>query len=263
MLSIAYRKLHYLSLDIVCGAVILLRFFSQELKVYVSLPIYAILGITVWLIYTIDHLRDANQSREPMRGRYLFHLSNSRVLRFTTALGIIVICLLLFFVERDILWSGFLLAGLSSLYLVVQQTLARWCLKELYVAVIYTSGILLAPFVLNGGFEWLIWLKLFLLTYINLVLFSRYEKEEDLKDQFHSIATMTSDAVLEKLLFLLLTLGFLLLFLFPLDRISLFFLFGFILYTMMTVERKWSSKNQRYRLIGDGVFLLPILFEWL
>ena len=79
MIGRAYRTAQILSIDIVIGAVILLRFFCAYFDVSPGWEVYVMLGGTVWLIYTADHLRDAEKTVQSKRERYLFHRRNGPV----------------------------------------------------------------------------------------------------------------------------------------------------------------------------------------
>ena len=73
MIGRAYRTAQILSIDIVIGVVILLRFFCVQFGVAPGWEVYTLLGGVVWLIYTADHLRDAESKIKSSRERYLFH----------------------------------------------------------------------------------------------------------------------------------------------------------------------------------------------
>ncbi len=257
-----YRKAQYLSLDIVLGAVILLRFFSNELAVSPSILIYFLLGASVWLIYTADHLRDAKSGKLSTRGRYQFHLNNEWILKVVGLVVLTASIIALFYIDMSIFLAGLVLIGFAGLYLLVQDALAKNGLKEFYVALVYSSGILLPPFVLASLIRWDILFLLILLTFSNLILFSWYEKKEDEADGFSSIATSVSKANLQRIIYSTLSFGLALAFLLDYSRVNVFFFIGFTIYVMLSVSLNWANQNQRYRIIGDGVFLLPILFEW-
>jgi hypothetical protein len=53
--------MNILSLDVVAGAVAGALFFGEILQVQLSFSVLTALGLTVWIIYTLDHLRDAKQ----------------------------------------------------------------------------------------------------------------------------------------------------------------------------------------------------------
>jgi len=263
MFASLYRSAQYLSLDIVLGAVILLRFFSNILSVSPSIYVYFLLGASVWLIYTIDHIKDSKKAKEALRGRYQFHLKYEKIL--WTLIAVLLVCCFfcLFYLERSLLVSGGVLLLLSFIYLIVQQFFSRYGAKELYVAMIYSLGILIAPFTMIRSFHLTYFFLLFLLTFLNLMLFSWFEKEEDMRDGFNSIATLFKSVMLEKVILLNLVLGLTFAILMDYSLISFYFLLAFSSYAFLFIRDKWAVKNHRYRTVGDGVFLIPILFEWL
>ncbi|MEM0938527.1 MAG: hypothetical protein AAF600_00305 [Bacteroidota bacterium] len=262
MSSSLYRKAQYLSLDIVLGAVILLRFFSNTLVVDPPFVAYFLLGSSVWIVYTFDHIRDAKKAKICSRLRYQFHLRNEKNLRIIVLVFIVVCIGMTFYIRLSIFISGVFLAGFSVIYLLVQDLLARKGLKEFYVALVYTLGILIVPFVLKGLFELKIFISLFLLSYTNLIVFSWFEKEEDIYDGFTSLATYVSDSVLQKIILSMISLGISISISSDLTKTGIFFLAGFFVYATLFLQAKWSRKNCRFRTIGDGIFLMPILYEW-
>lgn len=262
MIGRAYRIAQILSIDIVIGAVILLRFFCAQFEVSPGWEVYVLLGGTVWLIYATDHLRDAEKSVKSKRERYLFHRRNRKILIAVAILTFLFLSCLILFIPRVIFLGGFALSILSFVYLLVQHRLSRFLSKELYVAMVYSCGILMVPFLLSQRFRWDILILLILLTFVNLVLFSWYERDDDSSDGFLSIATELESNQLEMVILLLTTAGLSISLLF-FSTVTLYFTVGFIIYSLMTLNPEWFRVNHRYRAIGDGVFLLPILFEWL
>ena len=263
MILAFFRKAQHLSLDIVFGAVILLRFFSQELSVSPSWAAYFLLAASIWLIYTVDHLRDARKAVQSSRARYQFHLRHEKILKRIILLITVISSILAVYVNQAILFGGIVLVALSGVYLLIHQFLSSIGLKELYVAMVYTIGILLVPFIIAETVRWDMMMLLFLLTYANLIIFSWFEKEEDKADNFNSIATQLNDSRLEVVIFCILSLGLALSFQMNLSRVSVYFFSGFAIYAVICINRKWSRVDLRYRAIGDGVFLIPILFEWI
>lgn len=262
MIGRAYRTAQILSIDIVIGVVILLRFFCAQFQVDPGWQVYVLLGATVWLIYTSDHLRDADQSKNSRRERYVFHRRHRKTLTVILIIVLISIIPLVFFIPYMIFLVGIALATLSFVYLLIQHKLSRWLSKELYVALVYSIGILMVPMFLSKSFDLTTIVLLCLLSFINLTLFSWYEKNEDLNDGFKSIATQMRADTLERMMLLLTALGLAISFV-SFDRIHIYFLIGFLVYALMILQPHFFRKNKRYRSVGDGIFLLPILFEWL
>lgn len=262
MLSRLYRTLQYLSIDIVLGAVILLRFFSKQLDVSISIQTYALLAGSVWLIYSIDHFKDVKFAREGTRGRYRFHRSYEKPIKIAMLLVLIVCMGMLVFIEKELLISGSVLGFLSFIYLFVHQFLSKLGAKEAYVALVYSIGILLAPFTSLKMIVWELLVLLVLLSLSNLILFSWNEKAEDEADGFSSIATVMKDSSLERILVAVLALGVTLTLLMNMGYITMYFFISFMIYLYLFIKADQLKNNERYRAIADSVFLLPIVFEW-
>ncbi|MEQ8903662.1 UbiA family prenyltransferase [Ekhidna sp.] len=262
MISRAYRAAQILSIDIVIGVVILLRFFCAQFQVSPGWEVYVLLGGAVWLIYTADHLRDAERSVKSKRERYIFHRRHRKALVLIALSVLMLITPLIFFIPIILFLGGLALTVFSFIYLLIQHKLSKSFSKELYVAIVYSFGILMVPMLLNQSFEWGTFILLFLLTFTNLIIFSRYEREEDEIDGFNSIATQLSENNLKRLILALLSVG-LALSLLTFNTLHLYFFVGFSIYAMMLIFPVSFKKNHLYRTVGDGVFLLPILFEWL
>jgi hypothetical protein len=76
-----YRLLNILSIDIAVGAVICALYFSKIFEVEVRPYGLAALALTVWVIYTADHLRDArNILKRASSERHAFHQSHFGIL---------------------------------------------------------------------------------------------------------------------------------------------------------------------------------------
>jgi len=263
MLADFYRKAQYLSLDIVLGAVILLRFFSIQLKADIEPVVYLLLAGSIWSIYTVDHLRDAKLALKGDRGRYQYHLRNRRSLLVVLAIVLVACVGSLFLIPQSLLINGAILAASSMAYLVVNQFLSRIGAKEIYIALVYSSGILIAPFTLVNEIKWEFLFLLFLLSFSNLILFSWFEEEEDLADKFKSISTAIGRRLTERAILVTLAIGIASTLVLSGSVVSLYFLLAFGVYTFLIVKHKWAGQKLRYRLIGDGVFLLPAIMLWM
>ena len=262
MIGRAYRIAQILSMDIAIGVVILLRFFCSQSGVNVGWEVYVLFGTTVWLIYTVDHLRDAARSKGSTRLRYVFHRQYKKPLVILSILVVILNTSLILFIPLVIFWGGVALAVFSFVYLLIQHQLSSFFAKELYAACVYSWGISMVPILLGRDYRWDIPVLLCLLTFVNLTLFSRYERAEDINDGFKSIATETGVNQLENIIFILISAG-LIISLINFNLVNGYFATGFIIYALMIIKPDWFSTNHKYRTIGDSVFFLPILSEWL
>lgn len=242
-------------------------FFSRILQVQLRPYGLASLGLTVWMIYTTDHLLDAwKLKRAAASVRHRFHQDNFRKLLIVMIVASLFDLLLVFFVRKPILNWGMGLSAIVLLYLLLQRWLVVF--KELVVSLLYSAGILLPAMsltmmpvstpeiILIGGFT--------LTAFINLILFSWYDWEQDLVDHHFSLVTkLGRDRVKSILIILFLVQLFLVV---DLTLISNYQIEAFILAAMnlpllilLLCPRNFSN-NSRYRLIGDIVFIFPIVY---
>lgn len=261
MIGRAFRIVQILSIDIVIGAVILLRFFCAQFGVTPGWQVQVLLGGSVWLIYTSDHLRDAIKAEVGSRERYAFHRIHRRTLHIACVLVALGIAPLVLYLPLTVLYVGLGLAACSFIYLMVQHRLASVMFKEFYVAAVYSCGVMLVPMTLSNEVRLDSLFLLFLLTLVNLLMFSWNEHDQDQMDGFDSIATRISSKRLEAIILVLIAIG-LSVTMVQSGLIPNYFLVSFAIYGSMIAYPNWFRRRQRYRSIGDGVFLLPILLEW-
>ncbi len=265
MLKPFIQAFYYLSIDIIIGAVVLLHFFSKQFEVEISWQVYVLLALVVWLIYTFDHLRDAKKAPKTSRQRYLFHTQHERPI--VIAMGIVAIVALagVFFLPLKLIIGGLILSLFCVFYVFFQKKLALAGWKEGYIALIYSGGIFLAPTVYSGKFEVIPFLLLFSLSGINLLIFSLLEVEEDETDRFSSIAIVLGKRKTERLIFSVFSIGMsvAILTVYNSPLVSVFFTISFLLYGVILLFPRWAKKSNRYRAIGDGVFMLPLFLEFM
>jgi hypothetical protein len=261
----AYRLLNILSLDIVLGSVVCALFFGDLLEVKI-LP-YGLLGLalTVWIIYTTDHLLDAKSiAGVASSERHRFHQQHFRKLRNIVIVVLLIDFIIILFTRRPVMQWGFCLALLVLAYLLVQRYLK--VMKEFFVALFYTCGILLPALsvttveLTSGHFS--IFIQFFFVAFTNLMLFSWFDRDEDRADKQHSLVTTSgkvpavvlvwSVAVLSLGLTLyLLIVGFDIITIATTAGMHMLLLFVFVF------NRQMRNRGY-YRLIGDSVFLIPV-----
>lgn len=263
MITRFYRTLQHLSIDIVFGAIILLHFFSKQYNISLECPIYIVLGASIWLIYTIDHLRDSRVAKTSSRERYAFHRKYWKMLRTAVILVFILTTICLFFLSTDLIIAGSILSLFCIGYVLFQSQLANKGLKELYVAIIYTLGILLAPITISQNFDIHSFFILLILSYLNLIIFSFFEHDVDIVDHFNSAATVFGKEKLEKGIIAWLGIGLAvgIAGLRYSNMYSGYLILVLLIFSMLMLNQVWALRNSRFRSIGDGVFLLPLLVE--
>lgn len=265
MIGRIYQVLQHLSIDIALGAVVLLHFFSKPFQVDLDWSMYLLLASSIWVIYTVDHLRDAKLGKDGSRARYAYHRKHSKPLKITLVIVVLLSATLTVRLPLSVIVGGSILVFFSILYALLQSRLAKWGAKEAYVACIYTCGVLVAPVALTQTLDPFLFVILFILAFTNLILFSWYEFAADREDGFRSIATTLGTSRLEKLIMIVIAFGLA-------CAISGIFsrpwhaLYGFIalgIYSGLLIYNQHPKALKYYRVIGDGVFILPIILEWL
>ena len=267
------KIIQFLSLDVTLGAVVMAYFVAAQMEVSMSWNMALGLAIAIWLTYTLDHLIDARRHEgDPANPRHLFHKVYFRPLCIAAAAVFAGGLFNLAFLPVRTIAFGLVLILMVVFYFLVVHGLFKKGrgIKELSGALIYTLGIFTAPFSLVPELEMhhiLLLLQVLVIVTINLFLFPVFEYRVDREDNVASVATERGEVwVRSRLryffgLFLLLlipglwpglwsvgtlwfpgqlTLALMALLLWLLFRYPLFF-----------------ERREVYRVVGDGVFLLP------
>jgi 4-hydroxybenzoate polyprenyltransferase len=263
----AYRFLNILSLDVAAGAVICASFFARLIDVKILPQGLWSLGLTVWIIYTTDHLLDAKKlDREASTSRHRFHQRHfSSILLFLCA-AVLIDITQVYFIRSIVFTAGLGLAFLVLIYFLVQQRIGF--LKELLGALLYTAGILLVPMSIKTQVpSWvaLLIIQFGITAWVNLLLFSWIDQEKDEKDKHHSFSTAFGHKAAKLILGLLflangvLSIAQVILFHSNLwAQVTLIAMNVFLL--VIFFRKEFFERNDRYRLLGDAVFLMPLVF---
>lgn len=265
LLNKIYQFINILSLDVMAGAVICSIFFADIFQTYVRYDTLLTLGLTVWIIYTIDHLRDAMLIPTPAStDRHRFHQRYFKAIFAALVVALIADFVMVWFVPTDVLLYGFVLWFLVLLYLVFQRYLKF--LKEFFVACLYTMGVLLPSIATMSGVlhpvHFVLIGKFFITALMNLLLFSLFDQTQDRKQQQHSFVTWfgassTKAGILFLGSFNILT-G-LWLWSFDWRVAAIFIAMNAMLLTILLLQKHLLSNNY-YRILGDAVFLIPLFY---
>jgi 4-hydroxybenzoate polyprenyltransferase len=227
------------------------------------------LGLSVWIIYSVDHLLDARKiPTSALTFRHQFYKRNFRVLGVSVAIVVLLTTVgIILFLKKPTLVSGGVIAGIALLYLIFQQRLSYG--KELMGSLLYTSGILV-PVLSRPGLELksgllFIVFQFFLVVLLNLILFASFDKKNDLSQQQESIATEFSTATINRLFWICFSFALMVAMLNFYLSPQLWAAIGIIL--MMTIvlgmihhKRNLFSLHDRFRYVGDAIFFLPLLY---
>ena len=272
-----FHTCRHLSLDVALGA---LASGSMVLWLYqVNMPLtwWFALPLSVWLIYTADHLLDVYRlfEKPAHTRRHRFHQHH-----FKAVLGVWLVLLILglagviYWGPPQLLLFGLGMGGLTALHLGLvawvgdKESPLVW--KETGVGGIYSLGIWGGIWVLHPELVDLkslcFLLQFFFLAMINLLIFSLYEEKTD-RIQGHSslirgIGIQASRGLVKVLALGVLLIGIVLwghgLTSREVCTQVLYLLMLGILYVIM-VKIEPFGEHERYRVWGDAVFLLPVV----
>ncbi|MBS1488916.1 MAG: hypothetical protein JSS93_00130 [Bacteroidetes bacterium] len=262
-----YRWLNILSIDVAGGAAVGALFFARVFKVNVLPQGLWVLSLTVWIIYTADHLLDARKIKQPASTeRHRFHQQHFILLAGLVVAVSVADLVLIFYIRSVVFFQGLLLSVWVVLYFLIQQRIGF--LKEMAGAVLYTSGVLLIPLALDQQLTTagkLLIAQFAITAWINLLLFSWIDQPRDTKDKHVSFATVCGPVITRySLLFLFLVNGILcgVSWLITAENFaptSIIILMNLIL-LFIFFKHKLFEENDRFRLLGDAVFLFPLIY---
>lgn len=258
----------WLSLDVVAGGVVFTLAISRVAVDELPWSIPAALGCCIWLIYTLDHLIDGNSlDRDPSMERHAFHKKYRKPIFIFFLVVACVGLRLLFFLPYETLIYGCVLLGLVGLYFLSIWLFKIYFAKEIFIAVLYACGIFLGSFSLNQGLSIVVYFffgQTVLMASINLLLFSYYEVGHDTQDGHQSWATHFGVVKTLKHLFgLIILLAILVVFtcFSNLTRdqwvLQVIFIVMSSVLALIYFLPDWFKLKERFRWIGDLVFLFP------
>jgi 4-hydroxybenzoate polyprenyltransferase len=261
-----YRFLNLVSVDVACGAVVCSAFFAHLFKVQPRPAGLLALGISVWIIYSADHLMDAYLlDREASTMRHRFHQRYFRPIASLLVLATIVNVILILYVRRPILIGGLVLAALIFPYLIVQKYIHPF--KELLVSVLYSGGVLVPALALHVNpvslAVMLLVVNFTITALINLIMFSWYEWEQDQIDDRVSIVSLLGKSNTKIVIWVLYLIQIVLFLVVMREGTVPFALLTMVVMNAMLliifVYPEIFRDDDKYRLVGDSVFILPLL----
>jgi 4-hydroxybenzoate polyprenyltransferase len=265
------KTLHYLSLDVVVGAVASSWMFWKipDGNGEVNLPSILILGICTWIIYIFDRLLD-NLKSEPEDARHKFHYRHQYYLQVGIVILFFIAALIAFFLPRNIIYFGILLSILILIYFYFLQKKSKLAyfqyFKEIFTSAIYSICVVGSAFSTKLNLNWEAYLAgfiFFLLVHQSILIFSFYEsqaypKTKNLAKKFgknnctylilgvlalSAIANFSTDNFfLQKVFFIE----------------SLMAFFSVLIY----FYQKKLARNENYRWLGELVFWLPAILTF-
>ena len=271
-----YRYFHYLSFDIVLGALASSCFAARLLGSNPGMIWWITLALTVWLLYTGDHMLDAWRHRKKVeREMHYFMLKHRRLIIYS--LGVVTMVnsmLIINLLERELFKFALILAGLVLLFYAMRHVFRRnrflFIPGELFVLLLYLAGTWLGPAAsVEGGFETahgMIALIFGGVLLMNLGVISLFDLQLDSRMGIASLAHILGKKRTKNLLigtgvgiYLVSVLQFLV---FEADRYTQFALIICGMATIMLLVVYLPSrfrKNDRYRWTADAALFMGFL----
>jgi hypothetical protein len=257
-----YHTFNLLSLDVALGAVISAAFFGRILHVSLLPQGLALLGIIVWLIYTADHLLDAWSMRETATSeRHRFHQENFITILIVFFIAGVVAVGLMFLIRVQVITTGMTFGALVIVYLLVNRWLKYF--KELTGSLLYVGGVMLPSWSLHtqplSDYQLTIIVIFTLIVLTNMLIFARFSIEEDILNRQKSLATIMGIRSMNTLITIVCVMCFGAMVYQAIQDITpdlvVLMIMELILVTVFVF--KYFRYNDRYRVYGDAIFLLP------
>lgn len=262
------KTLHYLSLDVVLGAVASSWMFWKmpDGNGVVNLPSILILGICTWIIYIYDRLVD-NLKSEPEDARHQFHFQHQYYLQVGIIILFFIAAILAFLLPRNVIYFGIALSVLILIYFYILQKKSKSAnyqyFKEIFTSVIYSLCVVGSAFSAKPNLDWQAYLAgfiFFLLVHQSILIFSFYESQAYPKTK--NLAKKLGKTNCTYLILGVLALSITSIF----STDNLFLQKVFLVETLMAFcsvlvyffEAK-LIKNENYRWLGEMVFWLPLI----
>ena len=268
-----------LSLVVVLGAISTAYFTAALFQSELSFSFYWLLGSTVWVIYTLDHLLDGKKKEpEELSFRHRLHV-NWRTPLSILLTGVVVfnVLVLALFTRESIVKSGAILSGFVLLYfLFVAHSKLRHVtgLKEIGVAIGAVSGMVVLP-ALEGNasldMAFLVYVAaFFFLNLCNLTIFSMADLAADSRSGFRSLATELGREKTKQLAYNLLGLCFLMFgcWTFLIEhpiKMVVAIIFLSMMHTLgyLLIQYGQESAEEKIRFWGDFIYVLPTPIWWM
>lgn len=275
-----WQIFNILSIDVVIGAVAGGEMAVKLLRVEPGFAWRIVLPLSVWIVYTLDHLIDGIRLKESSHTvRHFFHYYYSkRIITAIIILSVVNIILILFYLERPIVIFGIYTGIATMVYLLIVFVSGKkrsfLLQKELFVSLIYTAGIWGGPSALRHFEltipEIVLMLDFFLIVWIAILILSVYEVDKDRFDKHNTVTVNFGIRKTNFLIYLLTSVVFVTAIIEIIKTDDLLFAMAFkillimvmLLLLILSFPEK-IRKNNVYRILIELVFWLPGLFVFI
>lgn len=269
----AYGYIQHMSIDVVLGALSTGLMAASLLQVSLPVAWWIAFPLSVWVFYTGDHLIDAYRlGQQAHTVRHQFHVQYFMPLSLLVGISCLLIVYAILIAPTSLIYLGLIIGGMGVIHLVLsfllRNIVSRWVQKELGVALIYTLGVWGGPVALTDGqiplSYWGICFQFFLLAMVNLLIFSYQDLESDILDGHTSMVRAFGNTAVYRIVSICLV-GVVLLGIGHILTSDLPFnwLFAYeislgigVIFSIIHRFPTWFHTHNRYRVWGDGAFLL-------
>lgn len=271
-----YKTFHYLSLDIVLGALASSCLAARLFNASPGWAWWMTLAITVWLLYMGDHILDAWKHRKKsQRDLHQYIFRNRRILLYSMGIfGVVNLMLIFNFLDEVLLKFALMLAGLVLLFYAMRHLFRKnkvfFIPGEIFVLLLYMAGTWLGPYIFRAGelqtSDALVAIMFAGILLMNLGVISLYDINLDSRLGISSLAHTLGQKSTKNLLvtsgiaiYLLLALQFMVF------GVDLYFQFALILTGMATILLlvlflpAFFRRNDYYRWTADAVLYMAFL----
>ena len=271
-----YRTVHYLSLDIVLGALAISAIAARLFQASPGWAWWVCLAMTVWLLYMGDHMVDAwKQRKVSKRELHQFLFRHRRSLLYFTGLILLTDLILVFnFLGSQVLKYALFLSGGVLLFYAMRHVFRKNRLLflpgEFFVLLFYLAGTWLGPFVartepLQPSHGLVLAMTAGVLL-MNLVTISLYDIQRDSRLGIASMAhTLGKRTTRNLMIFTAAGIYLLAVLQFMVYGIERYAQFAFILSGMATIllfilfYPSYFRKNDAFRMAADAVLFMGFL----
>lgn len=259
------------SIDIALGAVISTWFLARVLLINLPWHILLVLGLTVWSIYTVDHLIDAYKLKT-LTGpnRYFYHKKYFRpVLGFVIFTVVCTGILTYFMLPEPLIVNGLIIGGSVVIYFLARLILGRYFsgIKEILAAAIFTMGVALPAYhyadQVNFFFITVV-LQFFCIVFANLLICSVWDEKIDRQNSFDSMTVTFGIKFINFLIFSLVIIalsvsvaGF---FLYEAHFLKVQLMLLFMSLALIIIYQYGGKAGEHVqRFLIDSIFFIPLL----
>ncbi len=267
------RLFNTLSFDVVAGSAFSSLLVVKLLNVQPGWAYWLVLPISVWVVYTLDHIIDAYRlKKQASTYRHIFHFQYLKpILIIIGVISILNLFVILFWLEKEIIYFGLILSVATIAYLLLIHLIGKkssFLPKEVLVSTIYTCGVWGGPVALNNYYlipsQIILLIIFFLLVLSDVLLLSFYEIDSDKKDKHSTMAVNFGKSGTRNIILLILLMVF---------ATSIFIIFSDDIMMYRTIAKLFLImgliqifiigfpviliKNNLYRYFVEWIFWIP------